>query len=75
MEREKLGVRASVESSGASVANSNLIDNKDADLALLQNDIANYAYYGKLMFKKPIENMRGIATLYPETKPSGNPTR
>jgi TRAP transporter TAXI family solute receptor len=67
MEREKLGVRASVESSGASVANSNLIANKDAELALLQNDIANYAYYGKLMFKKPIKNMRGIATLYPET--------
>ena len=67
MEKEKLGVRASVESSGASVANSNLIANKDADLALLQNDIANYAYYGKLMFKEPIKNMRGIATLYPET--------
>jgi TRAP transporter TAXI family solute receptor len=67
MEREKLGVRASVESSGASVANSNLIANKDADLAILQNDIANYAYYGMLMFKKPIKNMRGIATLYPET--------
>lgn len=67
MEKEKLGVRATVESSGASVANANLIDNKDADLALLQNDIANYAYYGKLMFKKPIKSMLGIATLYPET--------
>jgi TRAP transporter TAXI family solute receptor len=67
MEKEKLGVRASVESSGASVANAHLIANKDADLALLQNDIANYAYYGKLMFKKPIKGMLGIATLYPET--------
>lgn len=67
MEKEKLGVRASVESSGASVANANLIANKDADLALLQNDIANYAYYGKLMFKKPIKSMLGIATLYAET--------
>jgi TRAP transporter TAXI family solute receptor len=67
MEREKLGVRATVESSGASVANANLIASKDADLALLQNDIANYAYYGKLMFKKPIKDMLGIATLYPET--------
>jgi len=67
MEREKLGVRASVESSGASVANANLIGNKDADLALLQNDIASYAHYGTLMFKKPIKNMLGIATLYPET--------
>lgn len=67
MEREKLGVRASVESSGASVANANLIENKDADLALIQNDIANYAHYGKLMFKKPIKDMLGIATLYPET--------
>lgn len=67
MEREKLGVRATVESSGASVANANLIENKDADLALIQNDIANYAHYGKLMFKKPIKDMLGIATLYPET--------
>lgn len=67
MEREKLGVRASAESSGASVANANLIANKDADLAILQNDIANYAYYGMLMFKKPIKNMLGMATLYPET--------
>ena len=67
MEREKLGVRATVESSGASVANSNLIASKDADLALLQNDIANYAHYGKLMFKKPIKDMLGVATLYPET--------
>jgi TRAP transporter TAXI family solute receptor len=67
MEREKLGVRASVESSGASVANANLIANKDTDLAILQNDIANYAYYGMLMFEKPIKNMMGMATLYPET--------
>jgi len=67
MEREKLGVRATVESSGASVANSNLIASKDADLALLQNDIANYAHYGKLMFQKPIKDMLGVATLYPET--------
>ncbi len=67
MEREKLGVRATVESSGASVANANLIASKDADLALLQNDIANYAYYGKLMFKEPIKDMLGIATMYPET--------
>ena len=67
MEKEKLGVRASVESSGASVANAKLIANKDADLALLQNDIANYAHYGKLMFKAPIKSMLGIATLYPET--------
>jgi len=67
MEKEKLGVRASVESSGASVANANLIENKDADLALIQNDIANYAHYGLLMFKKPIKNMLGMATLYPET--------
>ena len=66
------GLRATVESSGASVANANLIANKDADFAILQNDIAYYAYNGIKMFapgsgkNKPAKNMRAICTLYPE---------
>lgn len=66
-----LGLRATVESSGASVANSNLIANEDADVAILQNDIAYYAYNGLRMFgpdkgNKQAKNMRAICTLYPE---------
>jgi TRAP transporter TAXI family solute receptor len=67
----QFGLRATVESSGASVANSNLIANGDADIAILQNDIAYYAYNGLRMFasgtgNKQAKNMRAICTLYPE---------
>jgi TRAP transporter TAXI family solute receptor len=60
-------IKVTAESSGASVANAKLISKDDTDFALLQNDIAYYAHYGKLMFKKPIKNMLGCMTLYPET--------
>ncbi len=65
---EKLpDIKITVESSGASVANAKLIASGDADLAILQNDIAYYAYHGtKPMFDKAIPNIRGVASLYPE---------
>ena len=64
-----LNIRATVESSGASVANAQLIGTGDADFALLQNDIAFYAFNGSTLaaFKdKPVKNMGGIFTIYPE---------
>lgn len=64
-----LNLRATVESSGASVANAQLIGTGDADFALLQNDIAYYAYTGTTLgaFQgKPVKNMGGIFTIYPE---------
>ena len=64
-----LNIRATVESSGASVANAQLIGTKDADFALLQNDIAYYAYTGTTLGAftgKPVKNMGGIFTIYPE---------
>jgi TRAP transporter TAXI family solute receptor len=64
-----LNIRATVEASGASVANAQLVGAGDADLALLQNDIAFYAYNGATLpaFKgKPVRNMGGIFTIYPE---------
>ena len=60
-------IKVTAESSGASVANAKLIGKSDTDFALLQNDIASYAYYGKQMFDKPISNLLGMMTLYPET--------
>ena len=75
-----LNLRATVESSGASVANAQLIGTGDADFALLQNDIAFYAYNGVTLsaFKdKPVKNMGAVFTIYPElvhvvaTKASG----
>jgi uncharacterized protein len=64
-----LNIRATVEASGASVANAQLIGTGDADFALLQNDIAYYAYNGATLgaFKdKAVKNMGGIFTIYPE---------
>jgi hypothetical protein len=64
-----LNIRATVESSGASVANAQLIGTGDADFAMLQNDIAYYAYQGMTLaaFKdKPVKAMGGVFTIYPE---------
>jgi TRAP transporter TAXI family solute receptor len=64
-----LNIRATVEASGASVANAQAIGAGDADFALLQNDIAFYAYNGATLpaFKgKPLKNLGGIFTIYPE---------
>lgn len=60
-------VNASAQSTGASVANINMLSDKQVDLAIVQNDIAFYAVNGTEMFEKKIENLRGIASLYPET--------
>jgi TRAP transporter TAXI family solute receptor len=64
-----LNVRVTVESSGASVANAQHIGAGDADFALLQNDIAHYAYSGTTLAAfngKPVKNMGGMFTIYPE---------
>lgn len=60
-------ISLSVESSGASVANVKLIGSGDADLAIVQNDIAYYSYHGQLMFEgEKVENIMGGFMLYPE---------
>lgn len=62
------GMSASAQSTGASVANVNLIKDGKVELALVQNDIAYYAVTGTEMFKdKKVANMKGVATLYNET--------
>ena len=61
------GIKVTAESSGASVANAKLIGAGDTDFAILQNDIASYAYNGKEgMFKKAVPNLLGVCTLFPE---------
>ncbi|GAB6100194.1 TAXI family TRAP transporter solute-binding subunit [Halanaerocella petrolearia] len=60
-------VSASAQSTGASVTNTRLMKKEEVELAILQNDIASYAFNGQQQFKdKAVKNMRGIATLYPE---------
>src|SRR5690606_9177873 len=50
------GVNASVQATGASVANVNMIAQGQVDLALIQNDIAFYAANAQEMFQNPIRN-------------------
>ena len=53
--------------SGASVANAKAIGKGEALAAIIQNDVTYYAWNGKFQFEgKPIKELRGIATLYPE---------
>ena len=61
------GMNASAQSTGASVANVNMLKDGSVDIAFIQNDIAYYAANGKEMFKdNKVENIRGIAALYPD---------
>ena len=70
-------IQATAETGNASVANANLVAKGEIEIAMVQNDIAFWAYNGKLMFKAPMKNLRAIAALYPEhvqlitTKASG----
>lgn len=58
---------ASAQSTGASVANVNLLIQGKVDVAFIQNDIAYYAATGKEMFTgKKVEGLRGLCTIYPE---------
>ena len=62
------GMNASAQSTGATVSNINLLKGGDVDLAIVQNDITYYAINGTEMFdKNKVKNLKGIATLYPET--------
>ena len=56
------------QSGNASVANCNLIREHQIESAFVQNNVAFSAYTGTAQFEgKPIKNLRGIASLYPET--------
>ena len=62
------GMNASAQSTGASVANINMLMDGSVDLAIVQNDITYYAFNGVELFDgKAYKGIKGIATLYPET--------
>ncbi|SEW26493.1 TAXI family TRAP transporter solute-binding subunit [Natrinema salifodinae] len=59
-----------VESTGASLENVGSLNREEAEFALIQNDIAYFAVNGtghKDLEGNAMENIRGVATLYPET--------
>ena len=59
-------VTVSAQSTGASVENTQLLENGEVELALTQNDLAEYAVKGEYMFTKKYEKMRLIGRLYSE---------
>lgn len=62
------GVTTTAQVTNASVENMNFLSKGEVDLAFTQSDIAEYAAQGMLMFEgHPIDNIRAIGTLYPET--------
>ncbi|HAG22402.1 MAG: TRAP transporter solute receptor, TAXI family [Synergistales bacterium 53_16] len=60
-------VQMTAETGNASVANLNLIGTNQIEMALVQNDVAYFAYNGQMMFDKAYKNVRAVAVLYPET--------
>lgn len=60
-------IQMTAETGNASQANLNLIGTHQIEMALVQNDVAAFAYDGKFMFATPYKNVRAIASLYPET--------
>lgn len=60
-------VNVTSQSTGAAVANINLLYDKKMEVAIVQNDIAWYAHNGKAMFEaQKYDDLRGLAILYNE---------
>ncbi len=63
------GLNVTVQATGASVANIRLLGKRDVDLALVQNDTADYGRTGRESFldkKEKYTNYLAIGALYPE---------
>ncbi len=61
------GINATAQSTGASVANINLLKDGKVEVVIVQNDVAWYASRGEVMFDgESFEEIRGLATMYAE---------
>jgi TRAP transporter TAXI family solute receptor len=66
-QKKELGIQCSVEATGGSVYNVNMINNHELDLGISQSDTAYQAYNGEGVFaNKPIKSLRSIIAIYPE---------
>mgnify|MGYP000313916235 CR=1 FL=1 len=59
------GIVASAQSSGGSVENINILEAKEAELAILQADIGALAWAGQAPFTKKHTDLRSITALWP----------
>lgn len=64
--QSELDAKTSVEATGASVDNINLLDKKKAEMAIIQADAASQAYAGYKPFKDKIRSFSAVASLYPQ---------
>lgn len=65
---EKADLRFNIQSTGASKANIQLIDAKEVDMAIVQNDVMDYAYNGTDLFEADgaVTGFSAMAGLYAE---------
>jgi hypothetical protein len=62
------GMNATAQTTGASIANINLLRENKVDIIFVQNDVAFYALNGiELLKDKAYKDLRGLACLYDET--------
>jgi len=65
---EKAGVSFNIQSTGASKANIQLIAAKEVEMAIVQNDVMDYAYNGTDLFEKDgaVKGFSAMAAIYAE---------
>ncbi len=66
IESEVTGVSIDVIPTHGSIANAGLISSGEAQLALMQNDVAYCLHEGRRMFAFPCDEVRGVMSLYTE---------
>ena len=59
-------VNATVQTTGGSVANINLLKTDQVEVAIAQNDVCFYAKEGVVLFDSKFPDIRGVASLYSE---------
>ena len=65
---EKTNIPISIQSTGASKANIQLIDAGEVEIAIVQNDVMDYAWNGKDLFTgEQTQSFNSMAALYAET--------
>jgi TRAP transporter TAXI family solute receptor len=60
------GMNVTAQATGASIENIRLMNKDEVELALVQSDNIDWAYFGKESFKEKITKMAAVAVLYPE---------
>ena len=66
-DRQKTGIRCSVESTGGSVFNVNAIKSDELDFGMTQSDVQYNAFKGEAQFKgSPVSDLRVVFAVHPE---------